>query len=154
MCELLRAPWLAFTFADLDWNWLVRNAKLHDRQNRLGFTATLAKELAWRVGDQNRMDNLSQKERLLQPSLLAKEDTYCHDSLTRVERDWLREHRAPEARKWNMLSDLGVERLSHATSDSVPEPGAPSCKNWTRLLGRKSAWYDGWVCYHAALRVF
>jgi len=88
------------------------------------------------------------------PSLLAKEDTYCHDSLTRVERDWLREHRAPEARKWNMLSDLGVERLSHATSDSVPEPGAPSCKNWTRLLGRKSAWYDGWVCYHAALRVF
>jgi len=120
MCELLRAPWLAFTFADLDWNWLVRNAKLHDRQNRLGFTATLAKELAWRVGDQNRMDNLSQKESLLQPSLLAKEDTYCHDSLTRVERDWLREHRAPEARKWNMLSDLGVERLSHATSDSVP----------------------------------
>src|SRR5437870_6878952 len=83
MCELLRAPWLAFTFADLDWNWLVRNAKLHDRQNRLGFTATLAKELAWRVGDQNRMDNLSQKESLLQPSLLAKEDTYCHDSLDR-----------------------------------------------------------------------
>lgn len=109
-------PWLALTFADLDWNWLVRNAKLHDRQNRLGFTVTLAKELARRVGDQIRVDNLSQKESLLQPSLLAKEDTYCHDSLTKVERDWLREHRPPEARKWNMLSDLSVEHLSHATS--------------------------------------
>jgi hypothetical protein len=109
-------PWLAFTFADLDWNWLVRNAKLHDRQNRLGFTVTLAKELAEEAGDQDRADNLSQKESLLQQSLLAREDTFCHDSLTKAERDWMREHRTPEARKWNMLSDLSVEYLTHVTS--------------------------------------
>ena len=30
-------PWLALTYVDMDWNWLVRNAKVHDRQNRLGF---------------------------------------------------------------------------------------------------------------------
>jgi transcriptional regulator with XRE-family HTH domain len=109
-------PWLAFTFPDLDWNWLVRNAKLHDRQNRLGFTVTLAKELAEKVGEQDRVDNLSQRESLLQQSLLAREDTFCHDSLTKAERDWLQEHRTPEARKWNMLSDLSVEHLTHATS--------------------------------------
>src|SRR5258708_19757629 len=38
-------PWLAFTYADLDWDWAVQNAKLHDLQNRLGFVTTLACEL-------------------------------------------------------------------------------------------------------------
>lgn len=109
-------PWLTFTFADLDWNWLVRNAKVHDRQNRLGFTVTLAKGLAQKAGDEGRTENLFEKESLLQQSLLTREDTFCHDSLTKAERDWLREHRTPEARKWNMLSDLSVEHLSHATS--------------------------------------
>jgi transcriptional regulator with XRE-family HTH domain len=108
-------PWLAFAFADLDWDWLVRNAKLHDRQNRLGFTVTLARELAQKAKDENRTESLSLKESSLQPSLLAKEDTYCHDSLTKAERDWLRGHRTPEARKWKMLSDLSVEHLTHAT---------------------------------------
>lgn len=109
-------PWLAFTFADLDWDWLVRNVKLHDRQNRLGFAVTLAKELAQKAGDHDRTENLSQREILLQPSLLAREDTFCHDSLTEAERNWLRVHRPPEARTWNILSDLTVEHLTHATS--------------------------------------
>lgn len=109
-------PWLAFTFAELNWDWLVRNAKLHDRQNRLGFSVTLARELAQRAGNQDRTESLSQKESLLQLSLLAREDTFCHDSLTKAERDWLRDHRTPEARRWNMLSDLNVEHLTHATS--------------------------------------
>ncbi len=30
-------PWLVMTYVDMDWDWLVRNAKLRDRQNRLGF---------------------------------------------------------------------------------------------------------------------
>ena len=102
-------PWLAIAFPELDWHWLVANAKLHDRQNRLGLTLTLAKELAQKVGDQVRVNDLSAKEELLQQSLLAKEDTYCHDSMTKAERDWLRQHRTPEARKWNLLSDLSME---------------------------------------------
>lgn len=109
-------PWLVFAFPDLDWDWLVGNSKVHDRQNRLGLTVTLAKELAQKAGDQVRVNNLSAKEDLLQQSLLAKEDTYCHDSMTKAERDWLRQHRTPEARKWNLLSDLGMEHLTHATS--------------------------------------
>jgi hypothetical protein len=35
-------PWLAMNYADMDWDWLVRNAKVHDRQNRLGFTGKAA----------------------------------------------------------------------------------------------------------------
>ena len=38
-------PWLAFHYADLDWDWAVQNAKLHDLQNRLGFVATMASRL-------------------------------------------------------------------------------------------------------------
>ncbi len=37
-------PWLALTYVDMDWDWLVRNAKLRDRQNRLGFALALAGE--------------------------------------------------------------------------------------------------------------
>lgn len=107
-------PWLAFAFRDLDWDWLVSEAKLHDRQNRLGFTVTLAKELAEKAGDPGRREHLLRKEHLLEPSLLAREDTFCHDSMTKAERDWLRQHRTAEARKWNLLSDLKVEDLTHA----------------------------------------
>ena len=82
----------------------------------LRFTVTLAKELAQKAEDQGRSKSLSHNESLLQSSLLAKEDTYCHDSLTNAERDWLREHRTPEAQKWNILSDLNVEQLTHDTS--------------------------------------
>lgn len=39
-------PWLAYTYPDMDWQWLTRNAKLHDRQNRLGFVVDLAEEYA------------------------------------------------------------------------------------------------------------
>src|SRR5262249_15913296 len=35
-------PWVAWRYADLDWDWLVREAKLHDLQNRLGFVVGLA----------------------------------------------------------------------------------------------------------------
>ena len=41
-------PWLAMTYADMDWDWLVRNAKVRDRQNRLGFALSLASELSER----------------------------------------------------------------------------------------------------------
>ena len=38
-------PWLVLTFYDMDWCWLVENAKLQGRQNRLGFIVILAAEL-------------------------------------------------------------------------------------------------------------
>jgi transcriptional regulator with XRE-family HTH domain len=109
-------PWLAFAFADMDWDWLVRNARLHDRQNRLGLTVTLAKELAEKANDSDRTKNLAAQAKVLERSKLVREDTLCHDSLTEAERKWLRVHRTREARKWNILSDLTVDHLTHATS--------------------------------------
>src|SRR6266481_3006548 len=37
-------PWLALAYADMDWDWAVQNAKLLDRQNRLGLVVTLASQ--------------------------------------------------------------------------------------------------------------
>ena len=51
-------PWLALTYVDMDWNWLVRNAKVHDRQNRLGFAVFLANEVAEREGEGARAGKL------------------------------------------------------------------------------------------------
>src|ERR1700722_743114 len=44
-------PWLTYTYPDMNWDWLLSNAKLHDRQNRLGFVVTLAEKLADKAAD-------------------------------------------------------------------------------------------------------
>lgn len=39
-------PWLVLRYSEMDWDWVRREAKLLDLQNRLGFTLALAKQLA------------------------------------------------------------------------------------------------------------
>lgn len=107
-------PWLVYAFAELDRDWLNGNAKMRDCQNRLGFTLVVAAGVARRAGDEPRAQSLEQWERELEASLLAKEGTYCHETMTAAERAWLRERRPPEARKWNLLTDLTAEQLAHA----------------------------------------
>jgi transcriptional regulator with XRE-family HTH domain len=109
-------PWLAFAYSGMDWDWLVQNAKLRDSQNRLGFVATLAAQLAKQQNDSERSTKLARYVSLLDRSRLMREDTFCHDSMTDAERNWLREHRPSEAAHWNLLTDLTVEHLTHATS--------------------------------------
>jgi transcriptional regulator with XRE-family HTH domain len=108
-------PWLALTYADMDWDWLVRNAKLHDRQNRLGFTVSLARDVAEAKHDNRRTQVLQQSVQVLEGSKLAREDTFCHDSMTEGERDWLRQNRSPLAEHWNLLTDLKEEDLAYAS---------------------------------------
>jgi transcriptional regulator with XRE-family HTH domain len=107
-------PWMTSTFADMDWDWLVGNAKQHDRQNRLGFVVTLAEEFAKKTGDSTRAEKLNRYRELLDSSRLVREDTLCHDSMTKAERKWLEANRPPEARHWNLLTDLDVAHLAYA----------------------------------------
>jgi transcriptional regulator with XRE-family HTH domain len=106
-------PWLPFTYPMLDWEWLTRNAKLRDRQNRLGFVVELARQAAARSGDTVLARELKSRVDGLECSRLAREDTLCRESMTRAERAWLRTHRSISARHWNLLSDLTVEQLDH-----------------------------------------
>jgi transcriptional regulator with XRE-family HTH domain len=101
-------PWLGLRYA-LDWTWVVREAKVHDLQNRLGFVVSLARGLAHRTGDQGKVESLADLERTLERSRLAREDTLCRASMPEAERRWLTEHRPAEARRWNLLTDWTAE---------------------------------------------
>ena len=108
-------PWLAMTYVDMDWDWLVRNAKVRDRQNRLGFAVSLAGNVAEGKNDKERARRLRSCLEALEPARLAREDTFCHDSMTQAERVWLREHRSPAAAHWNLLTDMRGEHLAYAS---------------------------------------
>lgn len=107
-------PWVVWNFPEMDWRWLTRAAKLHDLQNRLGFVTTIARKVAENHGEREKAALLAQRESELEGSRLAREDTLCHDSLTEVEKHWLREHRTTEAKHWGLLTDLSPEHLSYA----------------------------------------
>lgn len=109
-------PWLAVTYADLDWEWLLRNAKLNDRQNRLGYIVDLAVELSERMDDTQRREKLAHIKTAIEHSRLAREDTLSHESMTQVERKWLRRNRPSKARHWNLLTDLEVRNLAYVPS--------------------------------------
>lgn len=100
----------------MDWNWVVRNAKVRDRQNRLGFAVSLAAEDAESdsASDSDKVRKLRECLRSLEAARLAGEDTFCHDSMTNAERTWLREHRSPVAAHWNLVIDLRKEHLAYA----------------------------------------
>ncbi len=106
-------PWVVFRYPDVDWEWLVRNAKLLDLQNRLGFAVTLVRELT----ESRRRDDDAARLRVVQQRLersrLAAEDTFCHESLSQTERRWLRQRRPRQAQRWNLLTDLRPEALTH-----------------------------------------
>jgi transcriptional regulator with XRE-family HTH domain len=109
-------PWLVYTYPGMDWEWLTRNAKLNDRQNRLGFVVDLAEEYAEKMGDESRKKSLVQKKAVLERSRLASEDTLSNESMTQTERKWLRRNRPPKARHWNLLTDLDVKHLAYVPS--------------------------------------
>jgi len=108
-------PWRALAYADMDWDWVVQNAKLLDRQNRVGFVVMLASQLASNSADPHRAGRLREYAGVLERSRLVKEDTLCRDSLTQAERKWLRANRPAEAAHWNLLTDMRAENLPHAT---------------------------------------
>jgi transcriptional regulator with XRE-family HTH domain len=98
-------PWLVYRYPDMDFDWLVRQARTRNLQNRLGFAVTLA-----RLAGRN--DDLQQPEQELADSKLAKEDSFCRE-LNEPERRWLQEHRSEQAQQWNLLSDLRPESLRY-----------------------------------------
>ena len=99
-------PWLVSRYPDMDFDWLVPQARMRNLQNRLGFTVTLT-----RLASGN--DVLREPEKALAESKLEREDSFCKE-LNEPERRWLREHSSEEARQWNLLSDLRPDMLRYA----------------------------------------
>lgn len=107
-------PWLVLRYWTLDWSWVVREAKVRDLQNRLGFVVSLARHLAERAGAERKSRALADLEARLERSRLVREDTLCRASLPEPERRWLAEHRPEAAKHWNLLTDWTPEALRYA----------------------------------------
>jgi transcriptional regulator with XRE-family HTH domain len=108
-------PWVLLKYWDLDWEWLIRHAKLQDVQNRLGFLVAMAKGLAAHRPELIAAhEQLSAIEQRLERARLAREDTLCRESMTGAERRWLEVNRSPLARHWNLLTGLTAAQLSYA----------------------------------------
>jgi transcriptional regulator with XRE-family HTH domain len=107
-------PWVLARFPDLDWEWLVNQAKLSDAQNRLGFVVSLGRQLAERRDDKQTVDRLAEVERRLEDSRLLAETTLGRESMSQSERSWVRANRPPEAQRWNVLTTLTAEEVRYA----------------------------------------
>jgi transcriptional regulator with XRE-family HTH domain len=107
-------PWLVVQYPDLDWEWLIREVKQQDLQNRLGFVVTLGRRVAEKQSREPVYSRLRQIEDTLGRARLVREDTLGQQSLSEGERRWLRQTRRAEARYWNLLTDLDAEHLPYA----------------------------------------
>ena len=105
-------PWVLVRFPDLDWHWLVAEAKLANVQNRLGYLVLLAKQLAETKNHRTTVAALEAARAQLEEARLAKEDTLGRD-LTDVERQYLRQHRPDAAAHWNVLTTLRADDLRY-----------------------------------------
>jgi transcriptional regulator with XRE-family HTH domain len=98
-------PWVVLRYPDMPLDWLVREARARNLQNRLGFVVTLGQRATGR-------NDLQPLEQRLVDSKLVKEDSFCKQ-LNEPERHWLREHSSDEARQWHLLSDLRPDALRY-----------------------------------------
>ena len=105
-------PWVLLSYPNVDASWLVRQAKVRDLQNRLGFVVSLARQVAENKFP-GRVEQLKKLEDVLELSRLAKEDTLCRAALTPAEERWLRENRSQGAKDWNLLTDWRSESLRY-----------------------------------------
>jgi transcriptional regulator with XRE-family HTH domain len=106
-------PWVLLRFSNVDWPWLLREAKANDLQNRLGFLLGVARELAALRGADATAATLAVQENALDGSRLQREDSF-RASMTEAERRWLRNHRPAHAAHWNMLTTMTAGELARA----------------------------------------
>jgi transcriptional regulator with XRE-family HTH domain len=107
-------PWVLLQYPELDWDWLISNAKLRNLQNKLGFLVAVARTVAERRGQGNSLAVLTAAEQALESSRLAAETTLGKEAMPAAERVWLRAHRPLLAEHWNVLTSLAPEHLSYA----------------------------------------
>jgi transcriptional regulator with XRE-family HTH domain len=105
-------PWVLMTFPDLDWQWLVAEAKLANLQNRLGYVVSLASELTGLGNGVRSGAHLEAVRVQLEEARLVKEDTLGRN-VTEVERQYFRQHRPEAATHWNLLTTLRAEDLRY-----------------------------------------
>jgi transcriptional regulator with XRE-family HTH domain len=106
-------PWVALQYPHLDWAWLLRELKLRNRQNRLGFVVSLADNMARRLSRKDVVAGLKPVLRELEDARLAKEDTLCQESWPASRKKHVRSVRSQLAAHWNLDTRLVEVDLAH-----------------------------------------
>lgn len=112
-------PWLLLQYGAMSEGckeWMVKKARLLGLTNRLGFTVTLAKQVAERKGETTSdvYQALAQLEQELFRTRLAEPDTFCQVHLSQRQRKWLENARPEAAKQWNLLTNWQPEHLLYA----------------------------------------
>jgi transcriptional regulator with XRE-family HTH domain len=105
-------PWLPLHYPNLNWEWLTAEAKLRNRQNRLGFVTALARNLAAQLGQERVVDDLAKALGPLEEARLAKADTLCQESWPPSQRQFAHKHRSRLAAHWNLDTRLADDDLA------------------------------------------
>lgn len=106
-------PWVVLKYPHLDWPWLLREAKLRNRQNRLGFVVSLASKLAFQNGPMAVLSSLEPVLLELEDARLVKEDTLCQESWPPSRKQHVRALRSRLAAHWNLDTRLSEVDLAH-----------------------------------------
>jgi transcriptional regulator with XRE-family HTH domain len=106
-------PWLPLRYSNMDWNWLTTQAKIHNRQNRLGFVVALSAKVAKKHAKRDVAKRLSQVVKTLEEGRLAKTDTLCQESWPPGQRKFAHNQRSVLAAHWKLDTRLTEENLAY-----------------------------------------
>jgi len=106
-------PWLPLRYSNMDWNWLTTQAKVHNRQNRLGFVVALSAKVAKKHTKRDVVKRLSQVVKTLEEGRLAKTDTLCQESWPPSQRKFAHNQRSVLAAHWKLDTRLTEENLDY-----------------------------------------
>jgi transcriptional regulator with XRE-family HTH domain len=106
-------PWLPLRYSNMDWNWLTTQAKVHNRQNRLGFIVALSAKVAKKYAKRDVVKRLSQVVKTLEEGRLAKTDTLCQESWPPSQRKFAHNQRSVLAAHWKLDTRLTEENLAY-----------------------------------------
>ena len=107
-------PWLPLRYPQMNWAWLVAQAKLRNRQNRLGFVVNLSARAAATRGQSSVAERLYEVLAELRKARLAKNDTLCQTWWPASHRRYAHEKRSRVAAYWNIDTRLTEKDLEHA----------------------------------------
>lgn len=108
-------PWVLLNYSDLDSDYLLREARMSDLTNRLGFVVSLAMQVEKQRGRDTSAvyQRLEELERLLEKSRLEAEYTFGPRLNSTRQQEWVRRNRSAEAEKWHVLTTWRPEHLQY-----------------------------------------
>lgn len=103
-------PWLVLRYENLDWDWLVAEARRRGVQNRLGFVVSLALRASAGSLGMERLTRLASIEEELFACRLPRQETRWL-RVPPARREFVAARRSEEAAQWGVLSCLRPDEL-------------------------------------------